>query len=270
MKVIKNINNNVALCVDSAGKELIAVGRGIGFHKPPYEIDAASIERTYYNLDNRYVGLLETIDESIFDVAVDIRRIAEQHEIATNQQLVFTLADHIQSAFKRLEDGITFQLPIEHDIKNLFPREMEVGREALALIEKRLGKKMPAEEATYIAINILNAEQERNRKWHVDGQLIDEILTIISEEMQIDIDKESFSYSRFVSHLRYLLDRSDREAPDEARELLASIIKTNPREYQTALAVKRKIDAELSRTLPNVEVVYLSLHINRLCDRREN
>ncbi len=31
MKVIKKINNNVALCVDNHKKELIAFGKGIGF-----------------------------------------------------------------------------------------------------------------------------------------------------------------------------------------------------------------------------------------------
>ncbi|WP_302926203.1 CAT RNA binding domain-containing protein [Holdemania filiformis] len=30
MKVIKKINNNVALCIDQGGKELIALGKGIG------------------------------------------------------------------------------------------------------------------------------------------------------------------------------------------------------------------------------------------------
>ena len=38
MKVIKKINNNVAICLDNNGKELIAFGNGIGFPKVPYEI----------------------------------------------------------------------------------------------------------------------------------------------------------------------------------------------------------------------------------------
>lgn len=39
MKVIKNINNNVSLCLDSKGNEIVAFGKGLGFIKPPYEID---------------------------------------------------------------------------------------------------------------------------------------------------------------------------------------------------------------------------------------
>ena len=38
MKVIKKINNNVAVCIDNDGHELIAFGKGIGFPKIPYEL----------------------------------------------------------------------------------------------------------------------------------------------------------------------------------------------------------------------------------------
>ena len=36
---VKKLNNNFAICVDSEGKELIAVGKGIGFPKTPYELE---------------------------------------------------------------------------------------------------------------------------------------------------------------------------------------------------------------------------------------
>ena len=54
MKVIKNINNNVAICVDDNGHEVVAMGKGIGFSKPPYEVDLSKIDRTYYSLDSNY------------------------------------------------------------------------------------------------------------------------------------------------------------------------------------------------------------------------
>lgn len=45
MKVIKNINNNVSLCLDSKNNEVIAFGKGIGFTKPPYEIPLSEMIR---------------------------------------------------------------------------------------------------------------------------------------------------------------------------------------------------------------------------------
>lgn len=46
MKVIKNINNNVSICVDDNNREVIAFGKGIGFKKPPYELELSQIDRT--------------------------------------------------------------------------------------------------------------------------------------------------------------------------------------------------------------------------------
>ena len=72
MKVIKNINNNVAICVDDNGHEVVAMGKGIGFSKPPYEVDLSKIDRTYYSLDSHYVTLLSEIPEEVIDVTLEI------------------------------------------------------------------------------------------------------------------------------------------------------------------------------------------------------
>lgn len=54
MRIIKKINNNVAVAVDSAGHELIVLGKGLGFPKMPYELnDLSRITRTFYDADNK-------------------------------------------------------------------------------------------------------------------------------------------------------------------------------------------------------------------------
>ena len=67
MKVIKKINNNVALCIDQGGKELIALGKGIGFKAMPYELqDLSGIERTFYAVKTDTLPVLDEIDEELF------------------------------------------------------------------------------------------------------------------------------------------------------------------------------------------------------------
>ena len=46
MKVIKNINNNISLCLDSRNNEVVAFGKGIGFTKPPYDVPVHSVTLT--------------------------------------------------------------------------------------------------------------------------------------------------------------------------------------------------------------------------------
>lgn len=51
MKAVRRINNNVAVCRDNVGNELLAMGKGIGFGQLPRELTLAEVERTFYNVD---------------------------------------------------------------------------------------------------------------------------------------------------------------------------------------------------------------------------
>ena len=58
MKIIRQINNNAALALDGNGKELVVLGRGVGFPKMPYELtDLSRIERTFYDVNPKYFGM---------------------------------------------------------------------------------------------------------------------------------------------------------------------------------------------------------------------
>ena len=72
MKVIKNINNNVSLCLDSNQNEVIAFGKGIGFTKPPYKIGLNKIERVYYDVEPTYVQMINDIPEQIIDISTKV------------------------------------------------------------------------------------------------------------------------------------------------------------------------------------------------------
>ena len=72
MKAIKKLNNNVAYCVDASGKDVIALGKGLGFGSFPRELSLVEIERTFYNIDPRVAEAISNIDDEIFRVSVEI------------------------------------------------------------------------------------------------------------------------------------------------------------------------------------------------------
>lgn len=47
MRAIQRINHNAAICEDGAGRQLIALGRGIGFGDMPHEVDLDVVTRTF-------------------------------------------------------------------------------------------------------------------------------------------------------------------------------------------------------------------------------
>ena len=72
MRAIKKLNNNVAYCIDASGKDVIALGKGLGFGSFPRELSLNEIERTFYNIDNRVAEAISNIDDDIFRISVDV------------------------------------------------------------------------------------------------------------------------------------------------------------------------------------------------------
>ena len=93
MKVIKKINNNVAIGLDGNNREVVIFGRGIGFGEMPYELkDLSKIDRTYYDIDRRYYGLLAEIPDKTFFLVTKLLDIAKTRiKGRLNPNLVFVL-----------------------------------------------------------------------------------------------------------------------------------------------------------------------------------
>ena len=219
MKIIKSINNNFAVAEDSAGNQCIVSGKGIGFGTVPREVtDLGVINRTYYDVDSAYIAMINDFPEEIIDVSskiIDYTRLVIDNSISSN--IVFTLADHINFCIQRYQKHMNIKLPITNDIEFFFEKEMKIGKYGLKLINKQLHVYLPKEEAAYIALNIINAEENFKSKEEInDDEIIEKITELIEEEYQLRINKENFNYSRFVSHMHYLLKRG------KCKELLST------------------------------------------------
>lgn len=275
MKVIKNINNNCALCVDNDGNKLIAFGKGIGFKKPPYEIDLSLIRKTYYEIDESYVNLIKEIPKEMLMVAEKIVDFAE--DIIDNQfsqNIVFTLADHINFAIIKFREQLNITMPIIHDVKHLYEDEYEVGIYALNLIKKELKIDLPEEEAAYIAMHFVNAEATLDKTTTItnyEDEIINSITEVIENTFNICINREEFNYSRFVTHMYYLFKRSRRNGLNytKDKDLYVFLKKTYPEITNCAEKVSKFLKIRFDIKLPETEKIYLILHIHRLCARED-
>ena len=211
MKVIKKINNNVALCMDSNDRELIAFGKGIGFPSMPYEInDLTKIDKTFYSVKPSYLLLLNEIPEKILRISSEIldycRRILP-YEI--NETLCFTIADHLNFAISQAKQHIYMQTGLTAEVSSYHKEEYEIGLECIRRINKEFDIKLFNDEAANIAMHIIENE---NRKKSDTSEtytqdIIDEVVKIVESHFKTKIDRTSFNYSRFVTHIQYLLLR---------------------------------------------------------------
>lgn len=272
MKVIKNINNNVAVCLDSSGKEVIVTGKGVGFKKPPYELQLSEIDRTYYDVDEVYISLIRDLPEDILDVSNEIIGYARRkYDLSFSNNIVFTLADHLNFSIKRNKENIKVKLPIVNDIEQLFEKENDVGKYGLKLIRKRLDVYLPKEEASYIALHLINAEKQASNKiLDENNKIIDDITRIVEDGYNIEINCHDFNYSRFVTHIHYLLKRANDKQllNSDNGDMYKTLVKEYPKNYEIAQEIRSYLSKD-NIELNDEEIMYLMLHINRLCTRED-
>lgn len=275
MQVIKKINNNVVICLDNNNHELIAFGRGIGFPPTPYELnDISKIDRTYYGVNSSYLGLINEIPENIFEVSAKIVDMAVNYidcELSSN--LVFTLADHINFAIERNRANMNFKNPFLYDIQYFYEKEMDIGNLALKMIRRYLKVNLPEEEAGNIALHFINAEalNEKDKEFNFSDTIIEEVTHLIEKELDIRIKREDFNYSRFVSHLQYLIKRKDTagNASSDNIKLCMEMKQEFPQIYRCVLKIRDYMAKKLEWELNEEEQLYLILHVNRLYARED-
>lgn len=272
MKLLKKINNNYALALDSSGEQIIVEGKGVGFIKMPCEIkDLSLISRTYYDIKEQDVELLKSLSDDVLLVSSKVCTYANKLiSEKINPNLLFVLADHIQFCIERYKKQIVIEMPLLYDINFLYPTESKIADYAMKLIEEELKIKLPENEKTGIAFNIINSEIVIDTHKSINTNIIEICTDIIEKNMNITVHKESFSYSRFVTHLEYLIRRIDEAVlkKEENRDMYLTMCERYPKVARCVGEIAEVFKLEGYR-LNEDEKLYLMMHINRLCARED-
>lgn len=279
MKVVRKINNNVAIGLDKDNREVVIFGNGVGFGVLPYElVDLSKIERTFYNIDSRYYGLLNEIPDDIFLI---VTRLLDQAKSkiggAWNPNVVFILADHIHFAVERCRKGISIPLPYSYELEYEHPELTEVAKWFIRKINEELHVSLGVDEVTSITMHLLNAQgsRETQTEQKISPQkialTIEEITTIIETFFQIRIDKKSFHYFRFKNHLKLFIQRKERgETFDQQKKALYESIRTTyPDVLQCVALIDDYILKEFSERCPQEEFLYLMVHVVQLYNKED-
>lgn len=277
MLAIKKINNNVAVCKDGNGCELIAFGKGIGFPQMPYEIKLENIDRTFYNISAQYMGLMNELPMDIIEFTMKILPVVQSKlDYDLNPNLVLTLADHLAFAMERERKKIYIEMPLIYDMEQQYPMEMKLSRYIVAQMDKVFHVKLKRNELSGIAMSIISAkitsEQKTNGTDKIDFEgVLKDIGRIIEKELHIVVNKESFDYARFATHIKYLLDRiCSKQYIDTDNITLYQNLREEFADISTCVDciieyLNQKLDCEVTEE----EKMYLILHVNRICSKEK-
>ena len=275
MKIIRRINHNAALALDGAGQELVVLGKGIGFPAVPYELtDLSGIQKTFYGVDRRYADIIAEIPQAVLLASADLVEQAEINlERELNPNVTFTLADHLHFAMERQHQGLNFDMPLSYDVEHLYPREYELGLLALDIVQDYTRVRLPEEEAVSVAMHLINAEAECGDMHETARMLkiVSAVDEIVEKELELHLSRESFAYSRFTMHLRYLLQRFDsgKQMKDSIGGMLPEFQARYPDVYRCTGKVVDYFRKEWSWRCTPDEFLYLMIHINRVKEKQE-
>ena len=269
----KVINNNIISAYEKSGAEVIVMGRGIGFKKKQGEVVPADQISKIFRIKSR--TLAEQFKELLANMPLERVRISDEiishakdHlKLKLNQSIYVTLTDHINFAIERVSQGIEPQNALLWEIKRFYPQEFQLGIYALELIHDRLGILLPEDEAGFIALHFVNAEYGTDIRDAVKfPDQMQAIVDIVERELGILLDESSLHYERFMTHIKFLIQRIYRKEllSSEDRELSLMMQRKYPREYQCSVKVAEYIMQATGCRLSEEEIMYLSVHIRRV------
>lgn len=273
MLIEKVINNNIVSAYDETGREVVVMGRGLGFGaKAGSPIDESKIEKIFriksQGVADQFKELLANMPLEHAQISNDIISYAKSNlKLKLNQSIYVTLTDHINFAITRCQKGINLENALLWEIKRFYTQEYNLGLYAIRLIRERLSITLPEDEAGFIALHFVNAEYgtDINDALHMP-HLMKDILGIVTDELGIQLDEGSLHYERFITHLKFLLQRIYRKEllPDEEMELAELMSRKYPKEYACSQKVAAYIEKETNCRLSGEEVMYLGIHIRRV------
>lgn len=272
--IIKQIfNNNIVSSLDDNGREILILGRGIGFNnRAGEEIKESQIEKVFQLQDE---AIYEKFKSTLMNLPIEILQVTDDIVSLARMQLgkkmsdgiYISLSDHIHFAIKRIQEDMIIRNPLSWEVQHFYKAEYDVAKESITLLRERLGIEFPKEEISNIALHFVNAEinDSMNDVAHL-MQLLQEILNIIKYHFKAELDEDSVNYFRFITHLKYFGQRViTHTSHDDSEEYLYEVVRKNyPQTFACIQKIERFIVKNYGYTMTHSEQLYLTLHLERL------
>lgn len=271
MKILRVLNNNVVLSRAADGTEVILAGLGIGFKaKPGQEVDMAKVSRTFVpesNRDTDHLGAqVAAIPPEYIAVADDaLREVAASLSISPGTATVIALADHLHMATRRADLG---HHPLTVEVTHLYPHEYVAARQIIASVNQTLGLRLSDSETVAVALHLVNAgfmTGDLSSTYTMTG-VFSQLFDVISAAYDIEVNRDSVSAARFITHMRYFFVRAvnGHQLVEGMSVLWDSLNTSHPDAISCAQRLGTVLELRLGVEITRDELAYLALHVSRL------
>ncbi len=282
MKIKKILNNNLVLASDDKQEKLL-LGRGIGFNnKIGDQVDSQLTEKTFILEDSttQLRKLIDDIPNEFFHLTHKIIQHAQNKlDYSLQDTLYVSLTDHLYYAIERKKNGQELRNSLVWEVKRFYTKEFQVALESLGIIKSDLHVQLNEDEAGFIAIHFVNAQKKGSvlHKTVEETTIIQDVLNIIRFHFKLELDETSINLSRFVTHLRFFLQRiqeieyvGKNNSVSSDEDVFLHVRNKYPHTYECVIRIKIYFEEKLKISIRDEELLYFMLHINRLTLRELN
>ena len=267
--VIKALNNNMVL-IKEQGVEKILLAKGIGFNKKfgdiledNLEVDKVfsiedkknqeNLKEVYNRVDGEFVAICEEA----------LAEISEELGEELNETIHIGLIDHLAIAMKRLKNKEQINNPFIVEIETLYSVEFEMAKKIVNKLQDKYEIDFPEGEIGFITLHIHSARNGKMLSNSIKySYLSNKIIIYIEEKFNSKIDKRSLDYARFLSHVRFTIERvlTDTVLKNDLTEIIK---KSYHISYEIAEGASKIIEETLDKKVCDDEVAYIAMHVER-------
>lgn len=272
-RITKVLNHNTVLAVkDKSTQEYLIVGKRIGFGKKVTQTVEMSPEYSLYAVSQtRDRGLAKDIVKSIepefLEIANTLLDEAEKEFGKIDRSILFSMADHIAFAVKRIKNNEQISNPLNDDIRVLFYKEYKIAEKVRPILKEKINIDVIDDEIGYITLHIHTSIDDSKVSDAMQmAQAVRTCAQFIEEKIGITIDVTTMAYNRLMNHIRSMVARA--VTGEMLKVDLNRFIEQNyPDSFSLAKEICMKLGHELKHGFSENEVGYLAVHIEQIkCD----
>lgn len=274
-RITKILNHNSFMGIESKNdQECLIMGKGVAFGKKVGQTVSVTGDARVYSLKEltdrgEAKEIIKSVSPLCLELANEVLDQAEKEFGKVDRSILFTMADHLDFAVRRIQNGEQISNPLTDDIRIMFYKEYKVAGCIRDLLKEKLGIRIDEHEIGYIALHVHAAIVDENVSQAMEiARTVRECICMVEEETGKSIDVMSLSYNRLMNHVRYMVARAIHG--EKLKMSLNDYMSVKfPGPYMTAEKICRKMEKSLKLPIPDIEIGYLAMHLERMMDREE-
>ena len=274
-RITKILNHNSFMGIESKNdQECLIMGKGVAFGKKVGQTVSVTGDARVYSLKEltdrgEAKEIIKSVSPLCLELANEVLDQAEKEFGKVDRAILFTMADHLDFAVRRIQNGEQISNPLTDDIRIMFYKEYKVAGCIRDLLKEKLGIRIDEHEIGYIALHVHASIVDENVSQAMEiARTVRECICMVEEETGKSIDIMSLGYNRLMNHVRYMVARAIHG--EKLKMSLNDYMSVKfPGPYMTAEKICRKMEKSLKLPIPDIEIGYLAMHLERMMDREE-